>query len=35
MAHFLKGKYRGYYKAGASECVRDVIRFRQYKDTSL
>ena len=35
MAHFLKGKYRGLYKCGPSECVRDVFRFRQYKETSL
>jgi hypothetical protein len=26
MALFLKGKFAGYYKAGASECVRDIWR---------
>jgi hypothetical protein len=35
MAHFLKGKYKAFYKAGTSECVRDTFRFRQFKDTSL
>jgi len=35
MAHFLKGKYKAFYKAGNSECVRDIFRFRQFKDTSL
>ena len=28
MAHFLRGKFRGFYKAGSSECVRDVFRFK-------
>lgn len=27
MALFLKGKYTGYYKAGASQCVKDIWRF--------
>ena len=35
MAHFLKGKYKGFYKCGPFECVKDIIRFRQFKDTSL
>ena len=35
MVHFLKGKYKGYYKLGESECVRDIFRFRQFKETSL
>jgi hypothetical protein len=35
MAHFLKGKYKAFYKAGSSEAVRDIFRFRQFKDTSL
>ena len=29
MAHFLRGRYRGLYQAGSSECVRDLFRFRQ------
>ena len=29
MAHFLKGKFRGLYAAGSSECVRDTFRFRK------
>ena len=35
MAHFLKGKYKAFYQVGPSECVRDIFRFRQYKETSL
>ena len=35
MAHFLKGKFRGFYKAGASECVRDVFRFRKVGENKL
>jgi hypothetical protein len=27
MASFLKGTFKGFYKAGTSECVRDVWRF--------
>lgn len=27
MAHFLKGKFKGFYQAGNSQCVRDVFRF--------
>lgn len=26
MALFLKGKFAGFFKAGASDCVRDTIR---------
>ena len=29
MAHFLKGKFKGFYQAGSSQCVKDVFRFRQ------
>ena len=29
MAHFLKGNFKGFYKAGSSACVRDVFRFKQ------
>ena len=29
MAHFLKGNFKGFYKAGTSECVKDVIRFKK------
>lgn len=35
MAHFLKGKYKAFYKVGSSECVRDTFRFRQFQDTKL
>ena len=35
MAHFLKGKFKAFYKAGQSECVRDTFRFRQLKDTQI
>ena len=35
MALFLKGKFRGFYKAGSSECVRDVFRFRRVGDNKL
>lgn len=35
MAHFLKGKYKAFYKVGSSECVRDTIRFRQFKASTL
>jgi hypothetical protein len=27
MAHFLKGKFKGFYKMGSSECVKDTFRF--------
>ena len=27
MAFFLKGKFKGFYKAGTSECVKDTFRF--------
>jgi hypothetical protein len=33
MAHFLKGKYKGYYPTGTSECVRDIFRFRELMGT--
>ena len=35
MAHFLKGKFRGFYKAGTSECVRDVFRFKRVGENKL
>jgi hypothetical protein len=35
MAHFLKGKFKAFYKVGQSECVRDSFKFRQLKDTKL
>ena len=28
MAHFLKGKFKGFYSAGTSQCVKDMFRFR-------
>ena len=35
MAHFLKGKFKGFYKSGPLDCVKDVIRFRQLKESTL
>ena len=35
MAHFLKGKYKGFYAAGSSPCVKDIFRFSQRSDTKL
>ena len=35
MAHFLKGKYRGFYQAGNSECVRDIFRFRKVSENQV
>lgn len=35
MAHFLKGKFKAFHQVGPSECVRDIIRFRQFKETSV
>ena len=35
MAHFLKGKFKYFHSTGPYECVKDVIRFRQFKETSL
>ena len=35
MAHFLKGKFRGFYPAGVSECVRDTFRFKKLGENKL
>ena len=35
MAHFLKGKFRGLYPAGNSECVRDIFRFRKVSENQV
>ena len=35
MAHFLKGKYKGFYSAGSSQCVRDMFRFRQVSEGKI
>ena len=35
MAHFLKGKFRGLYPAGNSECVRDMFRFRKVSENQV
>ena len=35
MAHFLKGKYKGFYAAGQSKCVRDSIRFMQLSENKI
>ena len=29
MANFLRGNFKGFYKAGSSECVKDMIRFKK------
>ena len=35
MALFLRGKFRGFYKAGTSECVRDMFRFRKFSENKV
>ena len=35
MAHFLKGKFKGFYKAGTSECVKDQFRFKKLSENKL
>ena len=35
MALFLKGRYKGFYAAGHSKCVRDVFKFRKSSETHL
>ena len=35
MAHFLKGKFRGFYPLGSSECVRDTFRFKKLGENKL
>ena len=35
MAHFLKGKYKGFYAAGSSGCVKDMFRFRKTAEGKL
>ena len=35
MAHFLKGNFKGFYKAGTSECVKDMIRFKKLSEGSV
>ena len=35
MAHFLKGNFKGFYKAGSSECVKDMIRFKKLNEGSV
>ena len=35
MAHFLRGKYAGFYRAGPSECVKDVWRFHHTSDYKI
>ena len=32
MAHFLRGNFKGFYKAGPSECVKDMIRFKKLSE---
>jgi hypothetical protein len=35
MALFLKGKFKAFHKVGPSECVRDIIRFRQHNPKNI
>eukprot|EP00356_Strombidium_inclinatum_P013690 CAMPEP_0170493200 /NCGR_PEP_ID=MMETSP0208-20121228/13512_1 /TAXON_ID=197538 /ORGANISM="Strombidium inclinatum, Strain S3" /LENGTH=192 /DNA_ID=CAMNT_0010769091 /DNA_START=6 /DNA_END=584 /DNA_ORIENTATION=- len=35
MAHFLKGKFKGFYPAGTSQCVKDVFRFKKTSEGKL
>ena len=35
MAHFLKGSFKGFYKAGPSKCVRDVFRFKKLGENNV
>ena len=35
MAHFLKGNFKSFSKAGESACVKDVFRFRQTENNKL
>jgi len=35
MAHFLKGKFKGFYAAGNSQCVKDVFRFRKASEGKI
>ena len=35
MALFLKGKMTGFYKAGTSECVRDIWRFNRTSENKI
>jgi len=35
MAHFLKGKYKAFYQAGSSPCVKDVFRFRKLGESKV
>lgn len=35
MAHFLKGKFKGFYAAGSSGCVKDMFRFRKTSEGKL
>ena len=32
MAHFLRGNFKGFYQAGPSACVKDVIRFKKLSE---
>ena len=35
MAHFLKGKFKAFYQAGNSPCVKDVFRFRKLGESKV
>ena len=35
MALFLRGKYKGFYKATNSECVRDIFRFNKTSENKV
>ena len=32
MAHFLRGNFKGFYQAGPSACVKDMIRFKKLSE---
>ena len=32
MAHFLRGNFKGFYQAGPSACVKDIIRFKKLSE---
>ena len=35
MAYFLRGRFKGFYPAGSSACVRDMFRIRKINETTL
>ena len=35
MAHFLRGNFKGFFKCGPSECVKDVYRFSKSGENAI